>query len=341
MKAMRVDGGPGVRTRIGDVAQAAATAERAGYDGVLVPEAAHDPFVMLTLAAQATERIELGTKVAIAFARSPMALAYTANDIQELSGGRLVLGLGSQVRAHIRRRFDMPWSHPAARMREFVLALRAIWAAWNDGETLDFHGEFYSHDLLNPLFTRRRPTRTGRPEVMLAGVGPRMIEVAGEVADRFACHSFTSPLVLEQHIRPTLASGAEKAGRAVDDIEIAITSYIVTGNDDAEMEDAATQMRRQIAFYGSTPSYTTVLEQHGIEHLHEPLHAMSRQGEWEAMGELIDDEVLDTFAVVAPPDELAAKLLDRYGGLADRVSFYYLGKGQIDWAPIVAELQAG
>jgi len=296
--------------------------------------------VVLALAAQATERVELGTKVAIAFARSPMALAYTANDIQELSAGRLVLGLGTQVRPHIVRRFSMPWERPAARMREYVLALRAIWEAWNHETPLDFRGEFFTHNLMNPLFCPP-PNRFGPPKVMMAGVGPRMIEAAGEVADRFACHSFTSPAYLRDVIKPALARGAAKAGRDPADIEIAITCYVATGNDEAEVDEAATQMRRQVAFYGSTPAYTAVLDHHGYGGLHLPLHAASRRGEWAAMGDAIDDDVLDTYCVREPPGRVAGEILRRYGDLADRVSFYYLGAARIDWKPVVAELQAG
>lgn len=337
---MKVDGGPSTKAPLEAVAPASAAAERDGYDGVMVPETIHDPFVVLTLAALATERVELGTKVAIAFARSPMALAYTANDLQQLSGGRLVLGLGTQVKPHIERRFSMPWSRPAARMREYVLALRAIWSAWNGGEPLSFKGEFFTHTLMNPLFCPP-PNPFGAPKVMMAGVGPHMIEAAGEVADRFACHSFTSPAYLRDVIRPALARGAARAGRDAADIEIAVTCYIATGNDQAELDEAATQMRRQVAFYGSTPAYTAVLDHHGFGHLHPGLHAASRRGEWEAMGTAIDDDVLATYCVVEPPERVAAEVLRRYGGLADRVSFYYLGAGRIDWKPIVAELQAG
>jgi probable F420-dependent oxidoreductase len=336
---MKGDGGPATKATLDAVAPASAAAERDGYDGVFVPETIHDPFVVLALAAQATSRVELGTKVAIAFARSPMALAYTANDIQELSAGRLVLGLGTQVRPHIVRRFSMPWSRPAARMREYVLALRAIWDAWNHEAPLDFKGEFFRHDLMNPLFCPP-PNRFGAPKVMMAGVGPRMIEAAGEVADRFACHSFTTPAYLRDVIKPALARGAARAGRDPADIEIAVTCYVATGNDDVEIAEAATQMRRQVAFYGSTPAYTAVLDHHGYGGLHERLHAASRRGEWAEMGEAIGDDVLDTYCVREPPDRVAGEILRRYGGLADRVSFYYLGAAKVDWRPIVTELQA-
>lgn len=336
---MKVDGGPSTKAALDAVAPASAAAERDGYDGVFVPETIHDPFVVLALAAQATSRVELGTKVAIAFARSPMALAYTANDIQELSAGRLVLGLGTQVRPHILRRFSMPWSRPAARMREYVLALRAIWDAWNNETALDFRGEFFTHNLMNPLFCPP-PNRFGAPKVMMAGVGPRMIEAAGEVADRFACHSFTSPAYLRDVIRPALARGAARAGRDPAELEIAITCYVATGNNQAEIDEAATQMRRQVAFYGSTPAYTAVLDHHGYGGLHEGLHAASRRGEWAEMGDAIDDDVLATYCVVEPPERVAGEILRRFGGLADRVSFYYLGAAGIDWRPIVAELQA-
>lgn len=336
---MKVDGGPSTKATLDAVGPASAAAERDGYDGVFVPETIHDPFIVLALAAQATRRVELGTKVAIAFARSPMALAYTANDLQQRSEGRLVLGLGTQVRAHILRRFSMPWTRPAARMREYVLALRAIWAAWNDGTPLAFQGEFFTHTLMNPLFCPP-PNPFGPPKVMMAGVGPRMIEAAGEVADRFACHSFTSPAYLRDVIRPALARGAARAGRDPADIEVAVTCYVATGNDQAELDEAATQMRRQVAFYGSTPAYTAVLDHHGYGALHPGLHAASRRGEWVEMGERIDDDVLRTYCVVEPPEKVAAEILRRYDGLADRVSFYYLGAARIDWRPIVAELQA-
>ena len=337
---MKVDGGPGTKAPLEAVGPASAAAERDGYDGVFVPETIHDPFVVLTLAAQATQHVELGTKVAIAFARSPMALAYTANDIHHLSGGRLVLGLGSQVRPHITRRFSMPWSRPAARMREYILALRAIWDAWNEVKPLDFEGEFFTHTLMNPLFCPP-PNTFGRPKVMLAGVGPRMIEVAGEVADRFACHSFTSPAYLADVIRPALRRGAERAGRNPADIEVALTCYIATGNTQAEIDEASLQMRRQVAFYGSTPSYTAVLEHHGFGGMHESLHAASRRGEWDAMGDAITEDMLHTYCVVAPPDQVAGEILRRFGGLADRVSFYYLGAAQIDWKPVLDGLHAG
>ncbi len=337
---MKVDGGPGTKAPLEAIGPASAAAERDGYDGVFVPETIHDPFVVLTLATQATAQVEVGTKVAVAFARSPMALAYTANDLQQLSAGRLVLGVGTQVRAHIVRRFAMPWSRPAARMREYVLAMRAIWDAWNNATSLDFRGEFYTHTLMNPLFCPP-PNPYGPPAVMMAGVGPRMIEAAGEVADRFACHSFTSPAYLTEVIRPSLAAGAAKVGRNAAELEVAITCYIATGNTKAEIDEAATQMRRQIAFYGSTPAYTSVLDHHGFGGLHEGLLSMSRRGEWEAMGERITDDVLHTYCVVAPPDQVAGEILRRYSKLADRVSFYYLGPASIDWKPIVAELQAG
>ncbi len=334
---LKVDGGPGRGASIASVANACAGAERDGYDGIMVPETVHDPFVLLTIAAQATAHVELGTKVAIAFARSPMALAYTANDVHELSNGRLILGLGTQVKPHIVRRFSMPWSRPAARMREYVLALHAIWDAWDNDSPLDFQGEFYRHTLMNPLF-RPAPNPVGRPKVMLAGVGPRMIDVAGQVADLFACHSFTSPSYLEEVIRPTLAEGAAKSGRSPADLEIAFTCYVATGNTQAEIDEAAVAIKRQIAFYASTPAYVSVLEHHGFAHVHEPLLGASRRNEWEQMGELISDDMLHTYCVVAPPDQVADEILRRYGRLADRVSIYYLGTAAIDWRPMVARL---
>jgi probable F420-dependent oxidoreductase len=192
---------------------------------------------------------------------------------------------------------------------------------------------------MNPLFCPP-PNPFGPPKVMMAGVGPHMIEAAGEVADRFACHSFTSPDYLRDVITPALARGAAAAGRDPAAVEIAVTCYVATGNDAAEIDEAAEQMRRQVAFYGSTPAYSAVLDHHGYGALHEPLHAASRRGEWVEMGRAIDDDVLATYCVREPPERVAGEILRRYGDLADRVSFYYLGAARIDWKPIVAELQA-
>lgn len=295
--------------------------EAAGYDALWAAETNHDPFLSCALAATTTESIEIGTSIAIAFARSPMTLASTAHDLQRLTGGRFVLGLGSQIKPHIEKRFSMPWSHPARRMREFVLALRAIWDTWESGAPLAFDGEFYRHTLMTPMFTPRAHGHAS-PKVFLAGVGPMMTEVAGEVADGFICHGFSSERFLREKTLPALRRGAERAGRTVDDIEIVAPGFVVTGNDEAAIDAATAATRRQMAFYGSTPAYRPVLDLHGWGDIQPELHAMSKRGEWDQMGSLITDEILETFAVVGRPDEVGRELHRRYGDVASRVTSY-------------------
>lgn len=301
-----------------DVAEAA---EAAGYSGFWTTEVKHDPFVGLALAATATEHIDLGTSIAVAFARNPMTMAAVANDLQLLSHGRLQLGLGSQVKAHITRRFNMPWSHPAPRMREYILALRAIWSAWHDRRPLDFHGEFYAHTLMTPFFDPG-PNEHGAPKVLLAGVGAAMTSVAGEVADGFLCHGFTTERYLRDVTLPALSAGRAKSGKDLAGFDVCGSPLIVTGRTDEEMEKARTGVKQQIAFYGSTPAYHGVLEAHGWTDLGHELHQMSRAGQWQQMADRVDDEVVDAFAVVAPPDKVAADLLSRYGDVFTRMTFY-------------------
>jgi probable F420-dependent oxidoreductase len=299
--------------------RAAVQAEAAGYDGLWTTETRHDPFCPLVVAAEHTERIELGTAVAIAFARTPMTVAMVANDLQTQAGGRFILGLGSQVRAHVVDRFGMPWSAPAARMREFVLALRAIWACWATDTPLEFEGEFYRHTLMTPFFAPGA-NPYGNPKVFLAGVGARMTEVAGEVADGFFCHSFMTESYFRSVTLPALARGRAKAGLTMAGFEISGPSFIVTGMNADEQARAASATRQQIAFYGSTPAYRAVLDHHGWDDLHRDLHGLSQQGRWSEMGGLVDDEVLDAFAIVAEPEEVGPKLQARYGDVVHRVS---------------------
>ena len=332
---MKVDGKLGARevgggrlaggaARTAAVIDEARRHEKAGYDGLWSSESAHDPFLPLLLAAEHTEAMELGTAIAVAFARSPMQLAYTAHDLQAYSGGRFTLGLGSQVKPHIERRFCMPWSHPAPRMREFVLALRAIWSAWNDGTKLDFRGDFYSHTLMTPFFSPP-PAPGGAPGVFLAAVGEAMTEVAGEVADGLLAHAFCTERYLREVTIPALGRGLASSGRSRADVEVSLLAMIATGRTEEEMTRAVAGTRAQIAFYGSTPAYRGVLDLHGWAGLGDELNSLSRssrEDKWEAMGELIDDDVLHAFAVVAEPAGVAAEIRRRFGGLIDRVSFY-------------------
>jgi probable F420-dependent oxidoreductase len=299
----------------------AAAAEREGFDGFWLSEVKHDPFLALAVAATATERIQLGTAIALAFARSPMTTAAAANDLQALSGGRFQLGLGTQVKAHITRRFSMPWSHPAPRMREYVLALRAIWDTWHTGAPLDFRGEFYSHSLMTPMFEPQRH-EFGAPPVLLAGVGETMTEVAGEVADGFLAHGFTTERYLRDVTLPALQRGRDKSGRTLDGFTVMGSPMIATGRTDEELEVAKAGVRAQIAFYGSTPAYRPVLELHGWGELGDRLHGMSLKGRWTEMGSLLDDDVLDAFAVVGAPAEAGAEVVRRYGDVLDRLTLY-------------------
>jgi probable F420-dependent oxidoreductase len=338
---MKVDGGMGMTLTLDNIVRSAQEAEEAGYDGFWTAETSHDPFFPLLLAAEHTERIELGTGIAVAFARNPMTLANIGHDLQLFSKGRFHLGLGSQIKPHITKRFSMPWSAPAARMRELVLAMRAIWACWNEGTKLDFRGDFYTHTLMTPFFDPG-PNPYGVPKVYLAAVGERMTEVVGETCDGMLCHGFTTERYLREVTVPALERGLAASGRTRADLELSIPSFVVTGETEEEMAQSAVGVRRQIAFYGSTPAYRPVLELHGWGELQDELNALSKQGEWEAMGDLIDDEVLSTFAVVAEPPQLAAELLGRFGDLVDRLSFYAPYKASPDtWLPVIAALKAG
>jgi probable F420-dependent oxidoreductase len=310
--------------------------EAAGYDGAVSAEINSDPFLPLALAAEHSERIELLTSIAVAFARTPMLTAQIGHDLNAFSGGRFILGLGSQIRPHITRRFSMPWSHPAARMREFIQAMRAIWDCWYHGAPLDFRGEFYSHTLMTPMFT---PTNTqhGAPRVFLAAVGPRMTEAAGEVADGLIAHAFTTERYLRDVTLPAALRGLAAGGRKREDFEITCPVFVATGADEAAFEASRDAIRKQIAFYGSTPAYRGVLESHGWGALQDELTRLSKRGRWDEMGGLVDDDMLGTFAVVAEPDEVVPKLRARCEGAIDRVlCTFALGSGEQERARIEA-----
>jgi probable F420-dependent oxidoreductase len=319
----------------------AAAVERRGYDCAWIPEVSHDPFPVLAMAANATEKIQLGTAITVAFARNPMSMALVANDLQLYSEGRFLLGVGSQVKAHITKRFSMPWSAPAARMKEFIRAMRAIWDTWATGERLRFDGEFYRHTLMTPFFDPG-PNPFGNPPVILAGVGPQMTRVAGEVADGFFLHGFTTPRYLREVTLPALRAGRSVAGKDdLDGFEMCGMPFIVTGVDEQQRKAADTATRKQIAFYGSTPAYRPVLDLHGWGDLSTELNRLSKLGEWDEMGRLITDDMVNEIAIVASPDEVATRLLDLYGDIFTRTGFYapYAVPDRF-WDPIMAELQA-
>ena len=308
----------GIISRLTDVAAAARDVERLGYDGCWTAEISHDPFLPLTLAAERTTRIELGTSIAVAFARNPMTVANIGWDLQDYSQGRLLLGLGTQIKPHIEKRFSMPWSQPARRMCEFVLALHAIWDCWRDGTKLSFDGDFYTHRLMTPMFVPESH-QYGSPKIVIAAVGELMTEVCGEVADGLIAHAFTTKRYFDEVTIPALQRGMAKTGRSRADFQVMAPVFVVTGSDEAEVATAAAASRKQIAFYASTPAYRKVLELHGWGELQTELHRLSLEGQWDAMATRIDDEILSTFAVVAPVDQLAAALRERCDGIIDRV----------------------
>lgn len=338
---MKVDGGIG-----NDLHKAGAQAkevEAAGYSGAWTAETSHDPFFPLLLAAEHTETLELGTSIAVAFARNPMTLANIGWDLQAFSKGRFILGLGSQIKPHITKRFSMEWSHPAPRMREMIMAIRAIWDTWENGTPLAFRGDFYTHTLMTPFFTPERAELAGFgvPKIFLAGVGELMTEVAGEVCDGFICHGFTTEKYLREVTIPALARGRAKAGKTMEGFEIIGPSFVVTGGNEDEMKAAAAGTRQQIAFYGSTPAYRGVLDIHGWGGLQEELNSLSKQGQWVEMGNLIDDEILNTFAVVGEPETIAPELHQRYGDVIQRISFYAPYKTDPDrWSKVLADLKS-
>ncbi|MBM4384942.1 MAG: TIGR03617 family F420-dependent LLM class oxidoreductase [Deltaproteobacteria bacterium] len=298
---------------------AAARLEAQGFGAAWSFESAHDAFIPLVLAAQATQRIELGTAVAIAFARNPMTVAQVAHDVQTISRGRFILGLGTQIQPHIEKRFSMPWSEPAKRLREFVLAVRAIWRAWETGERLSFRGEFYTHTLMTPFFNPG-PNKHGAPPIYLAGVGPKMVEVVGEVADGFLVHPLHTPAFLEAVTLPALGRGLATSGRSRKDIAISCQTIVAMGGTPAQIETARQKARGQISFYGSTPAYRGVLEHHGYGALHPELNRLSKTGGWGEMMKRIDDSLFDLIAVSGTPAEVGAKLRARNASFAARTT---------------------
>jgi probable F420-dependent oxidoreductase len=324
------------------VAERARSLEQQGYDGLVSVETQHDPFLPLILAAEHTQRVELMTGIAVAFARNPMTLANLGHDLQEYSKGRFILGLGSQIRPHIEKRFSMTWSHAAPRMRELILAVRAIWEAWNTGSKLDFRGDFYNHTLMTPFFNPG-PNPYGTARIFLAAVGEQMTEVAAEVADGVILHAFTNERYLREVTLPAVERGLARSGRRREDFQVTLPCFVVTGDTDAEIDAMSGMVRQQIAFYGSTPAYRAALEVHGWGDLQSELNTLSKQGRWTDMTELVGGQVLDAFAVQGSPDEIPERLLTRYGDIVDRVSFYTFagGDGAAGWTRIVDGLRRG
>lgn len=310
--------------------------EGQGLDGVGTAEMNHDPFFPLLIAAEHSENIELQTGIAVAFARSPMTLANQGHDLNAYSKGRFSLGLGSQIRAHITKRFSMPWGAPAPQMRELILAMRAIWANWYEGEPLRFEGKYYNHTLMTPAFTPDNK-EYGAPKVTLAAVGPIMTEVAGEVADGLIIHPFSNEKYIREVTLPAVERGLAKSGRSREDFEISYTPFIVSGNDEKTFEAQKAAAKQRISFYGSTPAYKNVLGVHGWGDMQPELNKMSKQGQWAEMGDLVTDEMLNTFGVMGEPKDVVPEILSRYGDFTDRTSG---GFGFVDDEERVSMIQA-
>jgi probable F420-dependent oxidoreductase len=314
--------------------------EEAGFDGGYVVEGTVDPFLSLGAAASTTSRLTLVSGVAIALARSPMTTALQAWNIQDLSEGRLVLGLGSQIKTHVEKRYSMPWGAPAAQMREYILALRAIWDCWGRGAPLEFRGTYYTHSLMIPTFNPG-PIEHPDPLVMMGGLGPRMVAVAGEVADGYYGHPFASADFIRTVQVPALEVGKERRSPSLsEDVAVSMMPMVVTGRSPDERATAEQTVRKLCAFYGSTPAYYRVLEHHGYTELGPRLNAMSKRGEWDAMAELIDDDLLGELAIVGTPAEIPGSVRDRCVGLADRVAIYAPYKSDLTmWREILSELR--
>jgi len=301
--------------------------ESAGYDGAFVPETSHDPFLPLVTAALATEKIELYTSIAVAFARNPMILANLGYDLHLLSKGRFILGLGSQIRPHITKRFSMPWSKPAARMKELVEAIRSIWSSWQEGSKLDFRGEFYTHTLMTPFFNPG-PNPFGIPKIYVAAVGPLMTKAVGESADGLLVHPFHTPKYMQETTLPIVEEALSSISKKRSEFDFSISVMTATGTNEESYEKAVTACRNGISFYASTPAYKGVLEAHGYGGLQGKLNLLSKEGKWQEMSAMIDDELLNTVAVVKEtPEAVAQEIKERYGDQGDRITpAFYSGE---------------
>lgn len=308
--------------QLGDMKEVAIRAERVGFDAMWSSETKHNPFLPLTIASEHTRQIYLGTAVAIAFPRSPMVTAQIAWDLQSFSKGRFILGLGTQVKAHIERRFGVRWESPTAKLREYILALRAIWDAWQSRIRLNFRGQFYKHTLMTDFFDPG-PIAYPHIPIYIAGVNTRLTKLAGELCEGFHVHPFHSRKYLEKIVLPALQEGLNESGRSRQDIELASTVFVITGRTQAETSAVREMVRQQIAFYASTPSYRVVLDVHGWRDVGERLSALAARKRWREMPALISDEMLAMYAVEAPWEELPEALVKRYDGVLDRIALYY------------------
>ncbi len=295
--------------------------EALGFDCLWSAETQHDPFLPLAVAATLTKKIKLGTSIAVAFPRSPMILAMIAWDLQKASVGRFILGLGSQVKGHNERRFSVKFESPGPKMREIVLAMRAIWDCWQNGTKLNFKGQFFRFDLMTPFFNPG-PIEHPRIPVYIAGVNELMCRIAGEVCEGLHVHPFNSPKYLREYVQPAVNEGLATAKRARADFTYTTSSFVVVGDTEQELQANRQSVKQQIAFYASTRTYEPVLAAHGWQDIISHLHRKSVEGDWKGMADLITDEMLDTYAVTGTYDTIGAQLKKRYEGLLDRTALY-------------------
>ena len=322
-----------------NTAATAKAVEAAGFDSIATPEITNDPFVTMAVAAQATEKVALRTAIVVAFPRSPMVVANSAWELHANSGGRFCLGLGTQVKGHNERRFSVPWAKPRTRLREYVESLRAIWSCWQNGEKLQYSGEFYNFSLMTPEFSHR-PNDLGPIPVYTAAVRPRMMELAGQVADGVRLHGFCTRRYLDEVALPTLEKGLAETGRTRESFEVCDGGFIATGPDEESLRTQMDFIRYRIAFYGSTRTYAPVLELHGWGDLNAKLHAMSKAGQWKQMAAEISDDVVRTFAACATFDNLASAIEERFGGLSDSISIGFGDHAKADLPPgLIQDIQ--
>ncbi|MFP6782478.1 MAG: TIGR03617 family F420-dependent LLM class oxidoreductase [Gammaproteobacteria bacterium] len=323
-----------------EVPEAANLVEHAGYDGIMTLENRHDPFLPLAVAATTTQRLELSTGIAISFLRSPMSAANITWDLNVASDGRFVLGLGTQIRAHNEKRFSVPWSAPAPRMREYVQALRAIWRSWKYGERLKFEGEHYQFTLMIPNFVPEK-SDLDLPAVTLAAVGPAMLKLSGEIADGVRLHPFSTRKYLDEVVVPRIETGLKKAGRPRSSFEIGGGGFIATGVDDEAVEKAKEWVRYRVGFYGSTPAYWPVFEAHGEGDLGRKLNQMTKAGQWDQLSGEISDDLLDLFAAVGRHDEIVAQIEKRFAGISDSIYASSSSEVRSDLPPdLISDIQA-
>lgn len=311
-----------------------------GYDGVYSLEGSWDPFFPLALASEHAPELDIATGIAVAFPRNPSHIAYQAWDLQTFSKGKFSLGIGSQIKAHIEKRFGVEFSPPAARMREYILAVKAFFDCWQNGSKLNFEGKFYRHTLMTPMFNPG-PNEYGVPPIMLGALGPKMTEVAGEVADGLIVHPFNSMPFLEEKALPAVKLGLEKSGRSMDDFCLQVNAIIITGETEEQYQAAEKSVKDLLGFYASTPAYAPPMAAVGLGDLQPKMNALSKQGKWDELADHVDDHFVDAFCTRGKPEEIAGKLKQKYGAYADRLAIYapYAAPDSM-WKRIISDLKA-